>query len=83
MMDTHPYCGPGNIVIDSCNHCNVVWLDRGELGQVVNAPGRDRGAALSQQEKPFDKKKDKRGKKKRKKSGKHEIDLEELLDKLF
>jgi Zn-finger nucleic acid-binding protein len=42
-MDTHPYYGPGNIVIDNCPHCHVVWLDAGELRQAVNAPGRDRG----------------------------------------
>jgi Zn-finger nucleic acid-binding protein len=41
-MYTHPYYGPGNIVIDSCSRCHVVWLDHGELTQVINAPGRDR-----------------------------------------
>lgn len=41
-MYTHPYYGPGNIVIDSCSRCHVVWLDHGELTEVVNAPGRDR-----------------------------------------
>ncbi len=43
MMDTHPYYGPGNIVIQTCAKCNLIWLDYGELSQVVNAPGRDRG----------------------------------------
>jgi Zn-finger nucleic acid-binding protein len=42
-MDTHPYYGPGNIVIDNCTRCHVVWLDSGELRRVVDAPGRDRG----------------------------------------
>ena len=42
-MDVHPYYGPGNIVIDSCAGCNVIWLDFGELKQVVDAPGKDRG----------------------------------------
>jgi Zn-finger nucleic acid-binding protein len=42
-MDTHPYAGPGNIVIDTCPHCFVIWLDYGEINQVVNAPGKDRG----------------------------------------
>ena len=41
-MDVHPYYGPGNIVIDSCAGCNLIWLDFGELKQVVDAPGRDR-----------------------------------------
>jgi hypothetical protein len=43
LMDTHPYAGPGNIVIDTCSNCEVIWLDYGEINQVVNAPGRDRG----------------------------------------
>jgi Zn-finger nucleic acid-binding protein len=42
-METHPYYGPGNIVIDTCGSCNLIWLDFGELRQVVDAPGRDRG----------------------------------------
>lgn len=42
-MATHPYFGPGNVVIDTCDTCNVVWLDFGELKQIVDAPGQDRG----------------------------------------
>jgi len=42
-MDTHPYYGPGNVVIDLCIPCRHLWLDVGELGRIVNAPGRDRG----------------------------------------
>jgi Zn-finger nucleic acid-binding protein len=42
-METHPYYGPGNLVIDSCTACDVIWLDAGELTQIVDAPGRDRG----------------------------------------
>jgi Zn-finger nucleic acid-binding protein len=42
-MDVHPYYGPGNIVIDTCARCNMVWLDSGELKRVTEAPGRDRG----------------------------------------
>jgi Zn-finger nucleic acid-binding protein len=30
-MDTHPYGGGGNAVIDSCLQCGLVWLDAGEL----------------------------------------------------
>ncbi len=43
-MDTHAYSGPGNIVVDLCPDCRVVWLDSGKLGRIINAPGRDRGA---------------------------------------
>jgi Zn-finger nucleic acid-binding protein len=42
-MTTHPYFGPGNVVIDSCADCELVWLDFGELKQIVDAPGKDRG----------------------------------------
>jgi Zn-finger nucleic acid-binding protein len=42
-MDVHPYYGPGNILIDTCSRCDVIWLDNGELKQVGDAPGRDRG----------------------------------------
>jgi Zn-finger nucleic acid-binding protein len=42
-MDVHPYYGPGNVVIDTCGTCDLVWLDFGELKQIVDAPGRDRG----------------------------------------
>ncbi len=45
-MDTHPYYGPGNFVIDVCLHCGILWLDHGELHQATDAPGRDRGLAL-------------------------------------
>ena len=37
-MDTHLYAGPGNVVIDSCEHCLIDWLDRGELMRIVHAP---------------------------------------------
>lgn len=41
-MDVHPYYGPGNIIIDTCGACQLIWLDHGELSSVVDAPGRDR-----------------------------------------
>jgi len=41
-MMTHPYYGPGNVVLDSCESCELVWLDFGELKQIVDAPGNDR-----------------------------------------
>jgi Zn-finger nucleic acid-binding protein len=37
-MDAHPYGGAGNINIDSCERCAVVWLDRGELRRISSAP---------------------------------------------
>lgn len=43
-MDTHPYGGPGNIVIDNCRHCHLVWLDFGELFQIITAIGADRAS---------------------------------------
>ncbi len=41
-MDAHFYAGPGNVVIDSCESCELDWLDRGELWHIVRAPdGRE------------------------------------------
>jgi Zn-finger nucleic acid-binding protein len=45
-MTTHPYYGPGNVVLDSCGTCDLVWLDFGELKQIVDAPGKDRSTRL-------------------------------------
>jgi Zn-finger nucleic acid-binding protein len=42
-FETYPHSGPGNVVIDSCVSCDLIWLDFGEMRQVVDAPGRDRG----------------------------------------
>jgi len=38
-MNTHPYAGPGSIVIDSCSDCMLDWLDYGELRRILRAPG--------------------------------------------
>ena len=38
-METHPYYGPGNVVIDSCGRCQYVWLDHGELARIERAAG--------------------------------------------
>ena len=38
-LDAHHYGGPGNIVIDSCIHCKLAWLDHGELAKIIRAPG--------------------------------------------
>lgn len=40
-MDTHPYAGPGNVVVDSCDNCSLIWFDRGELTRIVHAPDED------------------------------------------
>lgn len=37
-METHPYFGPGQVVIDSCGSCALLWLDHGELSAIVRAP---------------------------------------------
>lgn len=37
-MLCHDYAGPGNIVIDTCERCQVNWLDAGELGRAAVAP---------------------------------------------
>ena len=33
-MDSHPYSGGGNAVVDSCERCNLNWLDAGELAVI-------------------------------------------------
>ncbi len=30
VMETHPYYGPGRVIIDSCSNCYTIWLDSGE-----------------------------------------------------
>jgi Zn-finger nucleic acid-binding protein len=41
---TYPHYGPGNVVIDNCTSCDLIWLDFGEMRKIVDAPGRDRGS---------------------------------------
>jgi Zn-finger nucleic acid-binding protein len=43
-MTTDWYYGPGNVVIDRCVPCDLVWLDYGELTRIIDAPGIDRGS---------------------------------------
>jgi Zn-finger nucleic acid-binding protein len=43
-FETYPHFGPGSVVIDNCSSCDVIWLDFGEMQQIVDAPGRDRGS---------------------------------------
>ena len=40
-MDEHLYGGGGNVDVDSCESCCVLWLDRGELSRMIAAPDRD------------------------------------------
>jgi Zn-finger nucleic acid-binding protein len=42
-MIDHPYGGPGNVVIDTCERCGVNWLDPGELRRIAMAPDSPRG----------------------------------------
>lgn len=37
-METHFYNGPGNVIIDDCETCQLNWLDHGELMRIVRAP---------------------------------------------
>lgn len=39
-MDTHPYHGGGNAVIDTCHRCRLVWLDAGEITVLGRYPAR-------------------------------------------
>ena len=32
------------MIIDNCLPCDMIWLDFGEMRQIVDAPGRDRGS---------------------------------------
>lgn len=43
-MDTHFYAGPGNVVVDACDQCSLIWFDCGELTRIARAPeGGDTG----------------------------------------
>ena len=35
LMDAHPYGGGGNVVIDTCCRCHLVWLDAGEMETIA------------------------------------------------
>lgn len=42
VMDTYLYGGGGNVYVDSCIECGVIWLDYRELNRIVEAPTRSR-----------------------------------------
>jgi Zn-finger nucleic acid-binding protein len=44
-MDTHLYAGPGNVILDSCGDCFLLWLDRGELTRIAHAPDESDSSA--------------------------------------
>jgi Zn-finger nucleic acid-binding protein len=33
-MDTHPYFGGGNVVVNTCERCGGIWLDAGKLALI-------------------------------------------------
>lgn len=39
-MEAHHYCGPGNIILDTCMQCKLAWLDHGELSKIARAAGQ-------------------------------------------
>lgn len=39
-MDTFNYYGPGNVILDGCETCKLMWLDENELSKIIRAPGR-------------------------------------------
>lgn len=36
-MDDHAYGGGGNVNVDTCEACEMIWLDRGELRKIASA----------------------------------------------
>ena len=39
LMEVYAYGGPGNVVMDTCFGCQMVWMDNGEITKIVKAPG--------------------------------------------
>jgi Zn-finger nucleic acid-binding protein len=37
-MEAHFYAGPGHVVMDSCEACQVNWMDAGEIERIAHAP---------------------------------------------
>jgi Zn-finger nucleic acid-binding protein len=36
-METYPYAGSGNVIIQGCKRCELIWLDFGELSRMIHA----------------------------------------------
>jgi Zn-finger nucleic acid-binding protein len=56
-METHPYGGGGNAVVDTCPRCDTIWLDAEELTvisrYVPHVPRREPiSASVCMEEKP-------------------------------
>lgn len=44
-LDAHFYAGPGNVIVNSCEDCCLLWLDRGGLMRIAHFSSPDaRGA---------------------------------------
>ena len=41
LMDAHPYGGGGNVVIDTCHRCHLIWLDAGEMETLARHRPKD------------------------------------------
>jgi Zn-finger nucleic acid-binding protein/DNA-directed RNA polymerase subunit RPC12/RpoP len=39
-METYPYGGAGNVVLDNCLKCGILWLDYDEVSRIVQTPER-------------------------------------------
>ncbi|MEW5719761.1 MAG: zf-TFIIB domain-containing protein [Chloroflexota bacterium] len=39
-MHTYQYGGAGNVVIDNCLNCSIIWLDWGEFNRIITVPGK-------------------------------------------
>ena len=37
MMCVYPYGGPGNVIIQGCEKCRLIWLDFGELSRIIQS----------------------------------------------
>jgi Zn-finger nucleic acid-binding protein len=40
-MDAHFYAGPGNVIVNSCEDCCLLWLDRGGLMRIAHFSSAD------------------------------------------
>ena len=36
-MENHFFCGPGHVDMDSCENCEVNWMDAGEMERIAHA----------------------------------------------
>jgi Zn-finger nucleic acid-binding protein len=69
-------------LIDTCSACSLIWLDYGELSEVIATPGSDRGVPLAERQ-AQDEEADAGDEIIRVRDGRIEIDLPGLLKRLF